>query len=236
MAMDFRELGLSDNEAKAYEALVKFGKITAVKISRESGVPYSKVYTVLSKLVRKGLARVVPGKTKQFVATDPENLLKLLEDKRVSLGKLEGRVKELKEFYAVKEKEPVTMVTGKGAFYKAAKELPEPKRSVYRIKYMSEAKPEWMRDSRKWKKMGIEWKELVRSDKETERDIRKWLRINKDIRKLPNEGVAMRINDDDMVFLSLIKSNVTLLIRDRPFAKLMKRMFMETYRHAERIK
>lgn len=236
MDKDFRELGLSDNESKAYEMLVRFGTSPAVKVSKESGVPYAKVYSVLEKLVRKGLVRIVPGKTKRFVATDPGNLMGMLEEKRHALEKLEGKVKELRKFYTAKEKEPVTLVTGKGAFYKAVKELREPKRSVYRIKYTSEPKPEWMRNSRKWKRAGIDLKDIVRLDKETDRDVRKWLKVNKEIKKLPNEGVALRITDDEEVFISLIKSNITLLIRDRPLAKLMNMMFRETYKNAERIR
>lgn len=236
MNLDLREIGLSDNEAKAYEMLVRFGTSTAVKVSKESEVPYAKVYSVLEKLVRKGLVRVVPGKAKQFVATDPESLRELLEKKRDALNKLEHEVRELKRIYSVKEKEPVTLVTGKGAFYKVVKGLPEPRKTRYRAKYTSEFKPEWVRESRKWKRKGVELKELVRVDEDTRREARKWLKVHRDIKEFPNEGVALSITDEYTVMISLIKSNVTLLIKDRPFGRMMARMFRETYKNADRIK
>ena len=42
--------------------------------------------------------------------------------------------------------------------------------------------------------------------------------------------------DDEEVMIALIKSDTTLLIRDKPFAKLMKKMFLATYNQAEQIK
>ena len=38
------------------------------------------------------------------------------------------------------------------------------------------------------------------------------------------------------VMIGLIKSNVTLLIRDKAFVEVMRRMFLATYEQAESIK
>ncbi|MBW3022798.1 helix-turn-helix domain-containing protein, partial [Candidatus Woesearchaeota archaeon] len=48
--MDLKELGLTENEAKAYETLLRLGKTSASHISKESGVPYGRIYNVLSSL------------------------------------------------------------------------------------------------------------------------------------------------------------------------------------------
>ena len=56
------------------------------------------------------------------------------------------------------------------------------------------------------------------------------------MRKIENDGVAMSIIDDSEVMVGLIKSNTTLLIRDAHFAKVMKKLFLETYKHAKEIK
>jgi len=49
-----QELGLTDYEVKAYVSLLKFGVQTAAEVSRQSTVPYSKVYDVLGRLEAKG--------------------------------------------------------------------------------------------------------------------------------------------------------------------------------------
>lgn len=49
-----RSLGLTGYEVRAYLSLVLNGKLTASEVSRESQIPYSKVYDVLSSLEKKG--------------------------------------------------------------------------------------------------------------------------------------------------------------------------------------
>ena len=84
-------------------------------------------------------------------------------------------------------------------------------------------------------KKGRDIKVLTRFDSETEKNVRKWLKVNKNIRKFENDGVAMSIIDDEEVMIGLIKSNVTLLVKDRAFAKVMKKMFLESFEGAEKI-
>lgn len=68
------------------------------------------------------------------------------------------------------------------------------------------------------------------------RRLKKWLEIKKDIKKIENEGVAISIVDDEEILITLIKSNTIMLIRDKPFTKIMKKMFIATYNQAEKIK
>jgi HTH-type transcriptional regulator, sugar sensing transcriptional regulator len=49
-----RELGLNAYEVDAYVALLESGQMTAMEISREAKVPYSKIYDVLNSLKEKG--------------------------------------------------------------------------------------------------------------------------------------------------------------------------------------
>ncbi|MEJ5327678.1 MAG: helix-turn-helix domain-containing protein [Candidatus Bathyarchaeia archaeon] len=49
-----REIGLSAYEIDAYTALIEGGRMTALEISREASVPYSKIYEVLNTLKEKG--------------------------------------------------------------------------------------------------------------------------------------------------------------------------------------
>jgi HTH-type transcriptional regulator, sugar sensing transcriptional regulator len=232
----YEELGLTKNESKAYDTLIKFGKSGAGEISRESGVSYSKIYNVLDSLISKGLVKIIPEKSKKFVPSSPEDLIRLIEEKQKRLEKAKEKANELQKFYEVKDKNPVIMGIGKAGFYKIVKEMKETDNYSYSIKYTSEYNPNFVESYKKSKKKRMESKTLARYNKETEKDVKKWLKIKKEMRKIENEGVAMSINDDDHVMISLIKSNITLLITDTPFAKLMKKMFLETYKTAEEIK
>ncbi len=49
-----REMGLNAYEVDAYIALLEGGQMTAMEISRETHVPYSKIYEVLNSLKEKG--------------------------------------------------------------------------------------------------------------------------------------------------------------------------------------
>lgn len=49
-----REIGLNPYEVDAYIALLEGGQMTAMEVSREASVPYSKIYEVLNSLKEKG--------------------------------------------------------------------------------------------------------------------------------------------------------------------------------------
>ena len=168
--------------------------------------------------------------------SSPEALISMIDKKQKELEKAKEKAKELKKFYEIKEKNPVVMEIGRKGFYKIAKELRESEEYSYSIKYTSEYNPSFVENYKKLKRRKADSKTLTRYDKETEKEVKKWLQIKKDIKKLENEGIAMSIEDDEEVMIALIKSNVTLLIKDKAFAKIMKKMFLETYKNAGEIK
>ncbi|MCK4552868.1 TrmB family transcriptional regulator [Candidatus Pacearchaeota archaeon] len=233
---EFAELGLTKNEGKAYEILIKFGKLSASEVSSRGGVSYSRIYDVLESLIQKGIVRVIPEKTKKFAPGDPEEFMKLIKNKEDSLKKLKNKVKELKASYDIKEKNPVLVAYGEKGFWKLEKETGKPKKYNYMIQWNSEYKPEMERYTKEKLKSGVDIKVLARYDKETEKNIKKWIKINKNIRKFGNEGVAIGFGDDEDILIGLIKSNTTILIKDKPFVKLMKRLFLSAYKDADKIR
>ena len=77
-----REIGLSKNEARVYEALLQAGEASVQTISLKSKVHRRNVYDSLSKLLEKGLASEVFIKgEKHFKAINPRRLLELLKEK-----------------------------------------------------------------------------------------------------------------------------------------------------------
>lgn len=234
--MDFTELGLTKNESMVFETIVRLGKAGSSMISKESGVSYSRIYDILSSLEHKGLVKIVPEKGKKFIPGDPGVLKSLIENKRKVLTELDEEVGELKAIYTAAAKEAVEIARGKRNFYKLVREMSKPKKSEYNIKYSSEYNPIWEREKRGYLKKGIEIKELVRVDKESIDNIKTWLNINKNIKEIPNKGVAISIVDDSEILIALIKSNTIIIIRDSPFVKLMSELFKSYYNHAENLK
>ena len=182
------------------------------------------------------------GQDKLFITAKGSQLTAGLPTEAViitnkDLEKVKDKVKEMKELYKEKVKQPVILGYGKRAFYKIVKEQTKTKKYGYNLKWTSEYQPEWERKYKIYKKKGIADKNLVRYDDETEKNVKRWLKIGrKNTRKFDNEGVAMAVHDDEEVLISLINSNMTLLVRDKAFAKVMKQLFEDSYKNAEVIK
>lgn len=96
-----RQLGLTEGEIKVYLALVKLGTTTSGPIVEQSGISVSKVYGILDRLAKKGLAsHILENKTKHFKAADPQRLMVYLKEKQEFLSQqeasLQGLVNDLK--------------------------------------------------------------------------------------------------------------------------------------------
>ena len=71
-----RQLGLSLNESKAYLCLLEKSGMTAYEMSRNAGVPPSKIYDSLGKLLAKGFISIIKsGHAPRYVALDPIRIL-----------------------------------------------------------------------------------------------------------------------------------------------------------------
>jgi len=68
--------GLSEYEAKAYLSLVTHGASEARKLSLACGVPRTKIYGTLKKLMERGLVVEVVGEPRKFAPTSPEKAFK----------------------------------------------------------------------------------------------------------------------------------------------------------------
>ena len=234
--MDWKVLGLNRYESAVYGAIVKIGKGTASRIAKVSGVPYGRIYDVLDSLIAKNLIRVIPGKPRTYSIADPQIIEKIIKEREKEFEEVKKEIKKLKKIYENAPEEAVLVATGKRAWYELSRELRSPpRRFSYKIKYTAEYYPEWVREERQEIKKGINVKSLVRYDEETKENVKKWLKHTKSIRAYPNKGVAFWIADG-FVLIALIKSNATVLIRDKAFVDMMKHLFEDAYKNSEAIK
>ena len=101
-----QKLGFSKSEALVYVTLLKHGPLTARALSDLSGVPYSKVYTILESLSRKGFVTIIEERPRLYLATDPEETFPSYIDSLIHEIKSAGEkaLKKLREIYANKAK------------------------------------------------------------------------------------------------------------------------------------
>ena len=77
------DLGLTKAESKVYITLLELGSSTAGPILEKSSIQNSVVHRALNSLIGRGLINYVSeGKRKLYQATNPENFLNFIEDKK----------------------------------------------------------------------------------------------------------------------------------------------------------
>ncbi len=95
-----KEIGLTEGEIKVYLTLLKLGETTTGKIIEEAQISSGKIYEILEKLIKKGLASyIIKEKTKYFSAASPNRILDYLYEKEKSLKEKEQEL--LKELPAL---------------------------------------------------------------------------------------------------------------------------------------
>lgn len=114
---ELESTGLSNYNARAYYALLAFGKQTGREVSNNSKIPPTKVFDVLRKLEESGLAEKVQQKPMAWTAIKPEIGIKVMLDRKIaSYSELEKRLlSTLKNVKVEPEEhiyEGVTVITG----------------------------------------------------------------------------------------------------------------------------
>lgn len=113
-----KEIGFSDREIRVYIALLEIGKSTAGPIAVKAQLSQTKVYETLGKLIERGLIRyTLISKTKYFQATEPKQILSLIDEKKEKFKEILNELEAKQKF----GKEQQTAIIYEG--YKAVKLL-----------------------------------------------------------------------------------------------------------------
>lgn len=92
------QVGLEEREAEIYLQLLKKKKQTANEISKQVKINRSVVYSMLEKLIEKGLvSHILINNTKHFSANKPETLADFIKDKERILAALIPNLNSIKE-------------------------------------------------------------------------------------------------------------------------------------------
>lgn len=91
-----QKFGLTKYESLAYITLLKLGPSKATDITKESGIPHTRVYDVLSSLHRKGFVDIMHGTPRLYKPVNPEVVLeKIKEDLITDIEELKKAFLEL---------------------------------------------------------------------------------------------------------------------------------------------
>jgi sugar-specific transcriptional regulator TrmB len=84
-----KDIGLSDSEINVYMGLLKHGESLASDLAKNTGLNRTLTYTLLDRLIQKGLVSyVIKDNTKYFISTHPEKLIDFLKEKEANIQKL----------------------------------------------------------------------------------------------------------------------------------------------------
>ena len=110
-----QDLGLNRRESFCYTALLELGSSKIGVIVKKTGIPSSKIYEILDKLIKRGLVSYVKiGKIKHYQASDPKTLLNYIDEKK---KKIEEILPQLLLKQKLSTKQSVEMFEGQKALF-----------------------------------------------------------------------------------------------------------------------
>jgi predicted DNA-binding transcriptional regulator len=240
-----RDIGLSPNEARVYEAMLHTGEASVQAIAIKSKVHRRNVYDSISKLIEKSLASEVFIKgEKHFKATNPRRLLELLSEKEERIGKVLNEMQA--KYDAVEEKEEAYFYRGIEGFKNYLQDILTTGETVYFIG----AKAFWLdprlkhyllRFERERKKSGIQFMHLFDFEvKEQQPEILKL--VGKPYRFLPKKyssDTAIDVFGDYVVAFvgvkpgELAEEPVQFVMKSRRLADGYRKFFQFMWDHCE---
>jgi len=224
-----REIGLSLNEARVYEAMLQLGEANVNLIAIKSRVHRRNVYDSLNKLVEKGLvAQYVLKGERQFRANNPDKLQTILNEKQDKLSNLLPDMKT--KFQVIKQEEQAYIYRGVAGFRNYMQDILDVGEEVYCIGakggwWEPRLKPFRIRFYRELKKKKLraynlfDWEmkeqafEVVKAHKHEARFLPKKFSTNSAIdifgdRVVTFTGLSINKLDDDLVQFVMISKKL----------------------------
>jgi sugar-specific transcriptional regulator TrmB len=128
-----RELGLSNGEVSVYNALLDTGKAQLSKIQEKTRIERANIYTILNKLIERGLVSyTIENKKRMFQPTHPQQLITHIEEQKNKLEETQNKIEKelpqlMKKFTAPKTKISAQVFIGSEGIKAAWNEMLEEK-------------------------------------------------------------------------------------------------------------
>lgn len=126
------ELGLSQNEAKIYEALIEIGNSSVPQISVKTGIHKRNIYDTIPRLLKKGLiSQIAESKENKYTAVDPAKLSDLIWEKESRLNSILPALSQ--QFKKTATKEEIYIYKGIEGFKNYLRDILKVGKDVYFI-------------------------------------------------------------------------------------------------------
>jgi sugar-specific transcriptional regulator TrmB len=235
MQETLQELGLSNRESLCYIALLELGSSKVGVIVKKTEIPSSKIYEVLDKLIKRGLASyVIKGNVKHYQASDPNSLINYIDEKKKGVEKIMPELLLKQKF---SKKQSVEMFEGQKAIFTLFTNL------------ISDAKPSEMylvfslNEESKTDNANLFFKNLSVRRKEKKLDVRLLKNVKYYIKEKHtklrlrytkiNLPQGITIFRDYVIILSWVDSPIAIKIESEMFANQQKEFFLDLWKQAK---
>ena len=230
-----QELGLNRRESICYSSLLELGSSRVGDIIKKTGIPSSKIYEILDKLIKRGFVTyVIKNNVKHFQASDPKTLLNYIEERK---RKIEEIMPQLLLKQKLSKKQSVEIFEGQKAIFTLFTDLIEDAKpnELYLVFSINE--------ENKSEQANLFFKNLALRRKERKLDIRLLKNINYYVKEkhtklklrytkfnLP-QGITIFRNY--IVILSWVESPVAIKIESEVFANQLREFFLDLWKTAK---
>jgi len=243
MISDLLELGLSLQEAKVYIALLKLGESQTGRLSKESQISPSHIYSVLEQLLAKGFVNYkMKNNIKIFMASSPDTFKDLFEKKKQEL--LNQEQKMHKVIADLKSINKTSKITEEYKYFEGIKGVKAMRHEINNL--MTSKNPIVVYTA---KQESYKWLEAVYHDHSTERKKKnvKELMIFPNEEKTNTNKSKDKLNDfkfmdlkneaewgvvEDTFFLQYVtgKEPRAFMIHDKKFAETFRQVFDQLWK------
>ncbi|MBM3261159.1 TrmB family transcriptional regulator [Candidatus Kaiserbacteria bacterium] len=162
MIEQLMQSGLSHKEALVYHASLVLGPSTILRISREAGTQRPTTYAIIEQLIRRGLMRREEiGLKKRFVAENPENLRRVMEQKMQNVSQI---IPDLTTLFKKSGREhTVRVYEGLSALRTISAEIARTTH-IGDIRYFIGGSVGWKEVDPQWHEQYLKWRSRTRLD------------------------------------------------------------------------
>lgn len=245
--IELKELGLNKYESKAYISLLKIGLSTSPQISLKSGVPYGRIYTILSSLEKKGFVKVFEGKPKRFMAMEPRIILnqiinkrtKNLEEFKKETDHIIQELENMKKRELEKPLEKIQIIEGKKNYLNLSVKLHEEAKKEWRTIHRLPLYEPHLKAYKKAIKRGIKTRVLTHLTEKNIKNLKTWKRTGAQIRLLDTIFARFTVIDKDRVVIRLsgeeMGGYISLFVQSPALARTLADHFDNLWKDGEKI-
>lgn len=230
-----QELGLNKRESICYIALLELGSSKIGVIVKKTGIPSSKIYEILDKLINRGLVSYIKvGKIKHYQASDPNTLLNYIDEKK---KKIEELLPQLLLKQKISTKQSAEMFEGQKALFSLFTNLIKEAKDNEQYLVFS------INEENKNEAANLFFKNLAVRRKEKKLDVR-LLKNMKHYKKEKHTKLKLKYTEfnlpqgitifrDIVIILSWVESPIAIKIESETISNQLREFFLDQWKIAK---